>query len=82
LQRKFTKKQQNHKIKLLKMKEILKQVSVTDEKLFKEAALKRLGWSRDQYNNRVQGRTRLTSAERAILLNVAEEIKTQVTHVN
>lgn len=64
---------------MIKMKEILKQVSVADEKLFKEAALKRLGWSRDQYNNRVQGRTRLTSAERAILLNVAEEIKTQVT---
>lgn len=59
------------------MNEILKNVAVTDECLFRTRALAELGWTRDQYNNRVQGRTRVTPAERAILLKIAEEIKTQ-----
>lgn len=59
------------------MYEILKKVAVTDENLFRERAMATLEWSRDQYNNRVQGRTRVTPAERAILLKIAEEIKTQ-----
>lgn len=59
------------------MNEILKNVAVTDESLFRTRALVELGWTRDQYNNRVQGRTRVTPAERAILLKIAEEIKTQ-----
>ncbi len=59
------------------MNEILKNVAVPDENIFRTRALEELGWTRDQYNNRVQGRTRVTPAERAILLKIAEEIKTQ-----
>lgn len=59
------------------MDEILKNVAVTDEDLFRMRALKELGWTRDQYNNRRQGRTRVTPAERAILLQIAKEIKAQ-----
>ena len=59
------------------MDEILKKVSVLDESSFRAQALKELGWTRDQYNNRVQGRTRVTPAERVILLKIADKIQKQ-----
>ena len=59
------------------MDEILKKVSVADEATFRARALQELGWTRNQYNNRVQGRTRVTPAERVILLNIANKIRKQ-----
>ncbi len=59
------------------MDEILKKVSVMDEAAFRARALQELGWTRDQYNNRVQGRTRVTPAERVILLKIADKIRKQ-----
>lgn len=56
------------------MNEILKKVPYPDYNDFRERAMEKLHWSRDQYNNRYQGRTRITYAERAILLQIAAEI--------
>ncbi len=56
------------------MEDILKNVSCLDEDRFRQRVMKDLGWSYDQYKNRRSGRTEVTLAERAMLVQIANEI--------
>lgn len=56
------------------MENIWKKVSCLDEGRFRQKVMKDLGWSYDQYKNRRGGRTPVTLAEHAMLMNIANEI--------
>lgn len=45
------------------MEEFLKRVSVLNYQSFREKAMKECNWNYQQYNNRLQGRTKVTPLE-------------------
>lgn len=61
------------------MKEILKKVSCLDEDRFRQKVMEDLGWSYDQYKNRKSGRTEVSIAERAMLMQIADKINAKET---
>ncbi len=58
------------------MKEILEKVPTPKYKIFRQMAMERCRWTRDQYWNRKIGKTKLTNLERealnGIVLQLAE----------
>lgn len=59
---------------VIAMKDILKKVPHPDYIRFRQTAIARMGWTRNQYQERYRGRTPLTYAEREVLERVVEEI--------
>lgn len=56
------------------MEEILKLVSVSDYDLFRKTAMERACWTKAQYNDRKIGRTKLSTLERNMLMQVVAEL--------
>lgn len=57
------------KFKYKKMKKFFEEsgLLVIEERAFRDRVINALGWSSDQWANRLSGRTALSSAERAVL---------------
>lgn len=56
------------------MEELLKQVSVADFPTFKEEAMKKLGWTRQQFNDRKIGRIKIHPLEMKELQKIVKRI--------
>ena len=56
------------------MDSILSKVRVTEYPLFRTMAMRRCGWTKDQYKDRRICRTKLTPLERAELLRIIDEL--------
>lgn len=56
------------------MKEFLKRVSAFHYKAFRELAMKECKWNYQQYNNRLQGRTKVTPLEAEKLNDIVKQL--------
>lgn len=57
------------------MKEVLKLVSVADYPEFRKRVIEATQWTRVQYNERKNGRVKISHVEREALRGIAEQIK-------
>lgn len=55
-------------------------LQVVEEKVFKDRVMAKLGWSSDQWWNRVKGRTAITEAERLVMRQTIAEIRNEVAN--
>lgn len=56
------------------LKEFLHQVTVADYKLFKQQVIERCRWKEQQYQDRMNGRVKLTALEKEIVSQVVAEL--------
>lgn len=56
------------------MKEFLKKVSVLHYQTFREMAMRECNWNYQQYNNRLQGRTKVTPLEAEKLNDIVKQL--------
>lgn len=57
------------------MEDFLKNVSALHYKQFRQTAMKRCGWTAQQYANRFTGNTKLTQSEREVLQSIVDQLR-------
>lgn len=58
------------------LKELIKELRHVDYPEFRNRVMDRCAWSINQYNDRYNGRTKLTASEREVITNILEDMLT------